>query len=351
MGYEYINIDSRHRNIHEGNSEIKVHLSSPIHHAKSVRLIAFSAPNEFFNVIKDNNTITLVSYDLNAGVSTAVSVPYTIDPGLYSVDELITALNVKFSAVPVGASTAIATKLTNNKVQIQINHATNADKRVVIYYPKSKEDKNDPFEKSIIHRLGFHRLQISDSIADNLIVKIASNVFINYNNGRSIIQSTEADWIADEKRFLIWNSSSVNTALKTFTGTHIGYESYCGHLFVKSDLVKDFHSTVRDSANDIVFTTQRNILQKIDVNVNIHSYIHYRGDLAEAIVHSLSGQPISHFTIQLTDDAHNLFTDFAFKHFSCVLMFETHDNLASTRLNEKVIENNQRSIFLANHNC
>ena len=43
--------------------------------------------------------------------------------------------------------------------------------------------------------------------------------------------------------------------------------------------------------------------------------------------------------------------DFAFKHFSCVLMIETHDNLASTRLNEKVIENNQQSIFLATHNC
>jgi hypothetical protein len=34
-----------------------------------------------------------------------------------------------------------------------------------------------------------------------------------------------------------------------------------------------------------------------------------------------------------------------------VLLFETHDNLASMRMNEQVIEANQRSIFLSNHNC
>ena len=96
MGYEYINVDSKHRNKHENKSEIKVHLSSPILHAKSVRLIGFSAPNEFFNVVKGNNEIKFNEYNLtnNATVLRTYSVP----PGLYSVDELITQLNVLFSA-------------------------------------------------------------------------------------------------------------------------------------------------------------------------------------------------------------------------------------------------------------
>ena len=350
MGYEYINVDSRHRNTYEDKSEIKVHLSNPILHAKSVRLIGFSAPNEFFNIQKDNNTLTLVQWDLNQSTPTSISEPYTIEAGLYSIDDLITELNIKFAAKPIGTtSTAVATKLANNKVQIQINAATNQDKRVVVYYPKPADDKNDPFEKSIIHRLGYHRIQVSDTNANNFITKSGTNVNIIYNDGFQTIITTEANWLSDEKRFLIWNPSTTDVSLKTFVGAHIGYESLCGHLFVKSDLVRDFHSTVKDHANNMIFTTQRNILQKIDVDVNIHSYIHYRGNLTEAIVHTLSGQPITHFTIQLTDDNHNLFTGFAFKHFTCILMFETHDNLASTRLNEKVIENNQRSIFLASH--
>ena len=347
MGYEYINVDSKHRNKHENKSEIKVHLSSPILHAKSVRLIGFSAPNEFFNVIKGNNEIKFNEYNItNGNVSLKT---YTITPGLYSVDDLITQLNVLFSASPVGTSTVLASRLANNKIQFVISGASSTNKRVVVYYPKNDSDKNDPFFQSIVFRLGFYRKQIADTDVANLIINDgAGNAVVNYEG----IQTSEANWIIDtENNFLLWNSSSINLNLKTFNGQYIAYESLCSHLFIKSDLVKDFHSTVKDSANDIVFTTQRNILQKIDVDVNIHSYIHYRGNLTEAIVHSLSGQPITHFTIQLTDDHHNLFEGSAFKNFSCILMFETHDDLASTRLNERVIENNQRSIFLASHNC
>lgn len=348
MGYEYINVDSKHRNKHENKSEIKVHLSSPILHAKSVRLIGFSAPNEFFNVVKGNNEIKFNEYNLtnNATVLRTYSVP----PGLYSVDELITQLNVLFSASPIAnTSTVLASRLANNKIQFVISAASSTNRRVVVYYPKYTGDKNDPFFQSIIYRLGFYRKQVVDTDDSNLINNDgAGNALVNYEG----IQTTEANWILDtENNFLLWNSSSTTLALKTFNGQYIAYESLCSHLFMKSDLVRDFHSTVKDSANDIVFTTQKNILQKIDVDVNIHSYIHYRGSLTEAIVHSLSGQPITHFTLQLTDDHHNIFEGSAFKNFSCILMFETHDNLASTRLNEKVIENNQQSIFLATHNC
>ena len=347
MGYEYINVDSKHRNKHEKKSEIKVHLSSPILHAKSVRLIAFSAPNEFFNVIKGNNTITFVEYNLINGQT--AEHPYTITPGLYSIDDLITQLNVDFSVNPVGGTTIVASRLANNKVQLVMSAATSQQRRVIIYYPKYTGDKNDPFFQSIAYRLGFYRDQVSDRKDSALITDAGGgNAVINYEG----FQTSEANWILDtENNFLLWNSSSTLANLKTFNGQFIAFESLCSHLFIKSDLVKDFHSTVKDSANDIVFTTQRNILQKIDVDVNIHSYIHYRGNLTEAIVHSLSGQPISHFTIQLTDDHHNLFEGSAFKNFSCILMFETHDDLASTKLHEKVIENNQRSIFLASHNC
>ena len=145
MGYEYINVDSKHRNKHENKSEIKVHLSSPILHAKSVRLIGFSAPNEFFNVIKGNNELTFVEYNIISNPVTALPKPYTIPAGLYSIDELLTTLNVEFASNPVGGTTIVASRLANNKVQFVMSSATSQQRRVIIYYPKDTNDKNDAF--------------------------------------------------------------------------------------------------------------------------------------------------------------------------------------------------------------
>jgi hypothetical protein len=348
MGYEYITVDSKHRKYHERKSEIQVNLSSPILHAKSVRCVAFSSPNEFYNVLEGNNSITIVVYNLNNNTSTQAS--YTIPPALYSIDDLIAKLNIEFQT-PVSSTTAVLTRLSSGKVQIQMTHATNQNKRAIIYYPNIGKT-NDPFFQSIIYRLGFGRSQISDDNAPQLIQGDGNsppNALIDTVHTEGQVQETT--FTADPYNFLIWTVTSTNVVLNTKEGHYIGYESLCSHLFLTSDLVRDFHSTVKDSANDLVFTTQRNILQKIDVNVNIHSYIHYRSSLTESFTHSLSGQPITHFTISLTDDHHNLFEGASFKNFSCILMFETHDNLPAHRLNEQVIEHNQRSIFLAEHNC
>ena len=85
MCFEYILVDSKHRKEHETDSEIDVHLSAPIHHAKSVKLVSFGCPNDFFNVTNENNTFTMVSYNC-VNNSRATTSTVTVSPGLYSID-------------------------------------------------------------------------------------------------------------------------------------------------------------------------------------------------------------------------------------------------------------------------
>jgi hypothetical protein len=279
---------------------------------------------------------------------------YVLGAGLYSLTEMITALNALFQAdkiVEGGSNTTLTlTLLANGKISLNIvGDGTNTHKRAILYYPR-----NGQFQNSIAHRLGFSRGQVFDDVdldGANLLVGDGSsppNVTVNYTNSKGITTSTpESSWTGA----LIWTSSTTNVALNTRTGNFIGYESRCPHLFLKCDLVKDFHTSYRDNGTDQVMTKQDNILQKIQNDVNIYSYLHFRS-MTDAFVHELSGaKPISHFTLTLTDDHGNLLEDNSFRNFSAVLLFETHENLASMRMNEQVIEANQRSIFLANHNC
>ena len=85
--YEYIYVDSKHAKDHETDSEMTVNLSHPIMNARSVKLISFSSPNEFFNVCDNNNSIVLLSYTLS-GVQTSIGQSYRITNGLHSISEI-----------------------------------------------------------------------------------------------------------------------------------------------------------------------------------------------------------------------------------------------------------------------
>jgi hypothetical protein len=354
MGFEYVYVDSKDRKYHENKSEILVNLTQPLHHAKSVRVVAFSAPNEFYNVIDGNTSFSARVYNVVNNQKSAIK-NYVLGAGLYSLSEMITALNALFLADPIvqGSSntTLTLTLLANGKTSLQIvGDGVNTHKRAILYYPR-----NGQFSNSIVHRLGFSRGQVFDDPdvgGSNLLTGDGATppvVTVNYTNSENkTISVAETSWTGA----LIWTSSTTNVALNTKTSNFIGFEARSPYLFLKSSLVTDFHSTYRDNKTDQVFTKQDNILQKIQNNVNIYSFLHYRSSLTEAFVHEISGaKPITHFTISLTDDNHNLMEGDSFREFSCVLMFETHDPIATARLNEQVIEANQRSIFLSNHNC
>ena len=352
--YEYVYVDSKDRKYHEDKSEILVNLSKPIMHPKSVRLVSFSVPNEFYNVIDGNTSFSARVYNVNNNTKSAIK-NYVLAAGLYSLVDMITALNALFQSDKItegGTNTTLTLNLlASGKVSLNIvGDGVNTHKRAILYYPRDNQ-----FNNSIVHRLGFSRSQVFDDPdidGANLLVGNGVSppiVTVNYTNSKGVTTSTpETSWTGA----LIWVSSTTDTNLNTKTGNFIGYESRCPHLFLKSDLVKDFQATYRDNGTDQVMTKQDHILQKIQNNVNIYSYLHYRSSLTEAFIHELSGaKPITHFTVSLTDNNGNLLEDNSFRNFSCVLLFETHENVATMRMNEQVIEQSQRSIFSANHNC
>ena len=115
--------------------------------------------------------------------------------------------------------------------------------------------------------------------------------------------------------------------------------------------MSDFHCTTQPGEENHLVTMQTNILQKIDVNVNIFSYIHYRSNATEAFVHELNGQPITRFSLELTDDDHKIFPVNHHKQFSCVLVFETADPHGAGDLNAQMIQDNQLKSYLARHKC
>ena len=337
MPYEYLAIDSRHAKYHETASEMTVNLSAPILHAKSVRLVGFSQANEFYNVYVGSNTLIFKGFRLTDNVTDPFTI--TVPPGLYSIANLITEINNQTPTF-FGINLSFA-HLASGKVTITATSATSPAKRMILFHPRSKD-----FYNSLGYRLGFAREQVSDSYANNLIQGPTGAPIINYKG----IATPEADW--DETAlFAIWRPSSTVAADQVRTGNFIGFESRCPNLYIHSDLVRDFHTTIHDEANDMQLTTQQNVLQKIDINVGIYSYISYRSSLTEAFTHSLSGQTITSFKISLRDDQHQLFEAKTYKPWSCVLVFETVDDAAAIRINEQVISDNQRRRFLAEHRC
>ena len=113
MGFEYILVDSKHRKEHETDSKMKVHLSAPIHHAKSVRLVSFSCLNEFFDVTDEKHTITFVSYNCTSNARATPRV-VTVAPGLYTISEMITIINTDLQIAYTGTHPIIR-NLLNKK--------------------------------------------------------------------------------------------------------------------------------------------------------------------------------------------------------------------------------------------
>ena len=126
---------------------------------------------------------------------------------------------------------------------------------------------------------------------------------------------------------------------------------YCSYLLLKSDLVTDFSTVVLDERTDTYITHKSNILQKIDVDTNIYSYLHFKSKSSDAYEHTLSGKPISHFHLELCDNHGDIYSKNHHKPYSCVLKFEIEENHAIQDLNEKQIQLNHKLQYNSRHIC
>ena len=238
------------------------------------------------------------------------------------------------------------TVLANNKISMQVIHAGTHKKRVVISHANDMT-----FFTSLIHRLGFSRKQVANPLV------LHNEYFRGVSEGGGIVvyvkitpTSTgvlESSIYPGSIPFLYWKGNNVvndNTRISNF----IGYESIGQHVYVKSSLVNDFQTTFRHGTSNHVSTKSENVLQKINVNSSIYSYIHF-DNRYESFTHQLSGTPINSFDIYITDEAHNVFKSEEHKNFSIVLEFTINNPIREQTLNSKIIQTNNEQGFITRH--
>jgi hypothetical protein len=228
------------------------------------------------------------------------------------------------------------------------------------------------FTASLWHRLGFSYNQVAyekylnmgtDDVLRFIKHPQSGNVLQYYTINYGGYSFTEAEFAAANLFMFLKSSwgtgyveadgsiSSNRMVGDTGISNYIAYESPCSYLLLKSDLVNDFSTIVLDENSNTYISHKENILQKIDVDVNIYSYLHFKSNHSDAYKHTLSGKPITRFNLELCDDHGDLFSKNHHKTYSCVLKFEIEENNAIKDLNEQQIQLNHKLQYNSRHIC
>ena len=131
MPYKYLMINSEAANqmtaTRPYNPTLEINLNQPIEKAISMQMMSFSCPNDFFNIRAGNNTFDCMLYTLS-GTPSIERKTYTLDTGLFTIQEIVNTLNAKAAESPFGTMEPVFTLLASNKVQITCS-STGVQKR------------------------------------------------------------------------------------------------------------------------------------------------------------------------------------------------------------------------------
>ena len=354
MGKTYVHINSADRKPHETSSKMTVHLSDPIQKAVSVKMVSFTTPNEFFNIIKGNNIFQIKIQDFSDATVAEEVFPIDLDfvlpPGIYTTSEIVDRINsalldvsdeergfldivLELSTVTHRVTVTATPMIDGDGNSLQ---SPNTVQRVYVYYP---HDHDSGFRTSIIHRLGFSRFQVSPHLTPFIIKQIDPELELYAIDfyGKQVVSEFDVDY------------QTINPLVYTnVTGDNVGWETH-PFIFVQSDeLVKHAVRTHSNNRDGSVGSFHTNMLQKIPINVNLYSWVHYTGT-EYTYEHQLDGRTIHDFDISLADFEHQLFPNKHFKHFSMTLEFETLDN--ATDINRAAISALSKKGYAIRHGC
>jgi hypothetical protein len=319
-------------------------------------MMSFSSPNDYYNVRANNDRFESMLYNFSASTPFIEKRSYQIPTGLYTITQLVDALNVAAAANPFGTNPASPTLtpvfalLSTNKVSITCSSAGAPIRRYVLY--------SSNYHNSILHRLGFSKSQVFtpefdsrarfdfDTPTNGDSMTVPGRLF--RTGGGSIVlidDRPEDEWHGTLGKPLVWKTNSVG---ETKTGNNVGFEAY-QHLLLKSSLVNQDVESIFKQPDGLVVSKSDPILQKIETNVSLFSYLHWNAGLVQPFVHALSGKNIQSFSLTLTDDTGEPFGVDEAKHWSAVLRFETAEqNDQVTRENSL---RNQDFRFKSSHGC
>ena len=370
MGVKYVSVDSMDRRAHENTSRIHVELSEPIEHATSVEVVSFSTANEFFNVVEDYNLFRIIIYAPLLANPTSGSINLEVAPGLYTGTQLVDALNAQAVAAAANPVTGVSVTVTftldvGGRVILKVSTSAAAVRRAVIF----QEGRN--YAKSIPYRLGFSKQQTlrvnnrlnagapvghEDIVAIGVIYNLIRRRGLGDNTIEYMDPRTHQFYAEDDPDFPddfpyeVWrteNAAQNGAQGEGIVGNHILFEA---HPFVtlRSSLVSDYTKTLMEDdaghPNGHFSTCQDSVLCKINIDVNVYSWVHYESHLNQTMVHELSGKPINSFWIELSDQTGEAFRGMSFKDYNVILKFETVDPHAER--NEAAIKAYVEQIFL-----
>jgi hypothetical protein len=371
--YEYIYINSRNSKKSDTTSRMNIELTTPLLNAKTVSVCSFSTANEFFNIREPNNTVTIgVLSEADSAQFEPTLETYTIPPGLYDMPTVIAKLNELMEAIQPNSVWCTFAQTPQGKTTFSVQSNSTPKKRAFLY----SEVFYAKFSTTLLYRLGFSndqcayaddvRLGGSDVLRFTKVPtdgSVTEHYVINYR-GFPLTEQQFADVDPKMHIFKLLKSSfgtgytnddgSISTTRMTgdtLTSTYIAFESPCSYLLLKSNLVTNFRSVVLDEQSNTYVTHNDNILQKIDVDTNIYSYLHFKSKSSDSYKHTLSGKPISHFNLELCDNHGDIYSKNHHKPYSCVLKFEIEENHAIKDLNEKQIQLNHALQYNSRHIC
>jgi hypothetical protein len=358
MGFKYLLIDSQAADqttlTSPYNPRLDIRLDHPIENAISVQLMSFSSPNDNYNVRAGNDRFESMLYNFSPVVPVIEKSSLQIPVGLYTITQLVDALNLASAANPIPNLTPEFRLTASNKVSITCSSTGTGIRRYVLY--------SSNFHNSIVHRLGFSKSQVFtpefdsraqfdfDTPSDGDSMTAPGRLFtVGTPSGGAatvlIDGQPENNWHGALGRPLVWKTDGVG---ETKVGTNVGFEAY-QHLLLKSSLVNQDVESIFKQSNGIVLSKSDPILQKIETNVSLFSYLHWNAGLVTPFVHTLSGKIIQSFSLTLTDDANQPFGIDEAKHWSAVLRFETaNQNDQVTKENSL---RNQELRFKSSHGC
>ena len=360
MGFKYLLIDSQSANRATStlpyNPQLDIRLDHPIENAISVQMMSFSSPNDYYNVRAHADRFECMLYNFSVATPFIERRSYQIPTGLYTITQLVDALNEAATANPFGTAasptlTPVFSLLSTNKVSITCSSSGAGIRRFTLYSAN--------FHNSIVHRIGFSKSQVFTPDFDsrafddfNAVNTLGNSInspgkLFGVGSGSTVLIDgrPEDEWHGTLGKPLVWKTNNVGETKKS---NNVGYEAY-QHLLLKSSLVNQDVESIFKQSDGIVVSKSDPILQKIETNVSLYSYLHWNSGLVQPFVHTLSGKIIQSFSLTLTDDAGEPFGIDEAKHWSAVLRFETAEqNDQVTRENSL---RNQDLRFKSSHNC
>lgn len=350
-------------NLSDTGAVYEVQLTDPIHHVHSVSLLSLTLPYELYNVDNFNNTVTMALWASAASTNgTVYTVDLTIPRGMYTLDNLITALNdaivegmewfATHLAEPAGGNYTRATFQTSASVTMTDTNVTEMTVTQVaggllavtvgatsysvdrVAFVTSGYTDRHSFKNSIWHRLGFVEHQIPH-IPPNVTVLTMNTLYVGTHINPLLMESL---------------ASPSQTPPRA---VHLGTESF-DNLFVSCDLVsgqtyRTLHNTNSNfGGNMVAQTTRTDIIGIIPVSAALGGLLTWTRPTDNYMRIGISGRkPVDSLRISLTTDRGTPFSRAEFPGFSAVLEFTVIEHV--DKINAQVHQANQRASFLSRH--